>query len=97
MTFDLHFENFNSAHNFLTIRHRAFIFGMCVPYDKTFLMAFHITRGFDIQYRATCASPLPFTPYYFAIIHIKYHIAMSPLAAHAFLGMPYIFFKCGLL
>ena len=38
VTFDLHLENFNFAHNFLTIRHRAFIFGMCVPYDKTFLM-----------------------------------------------------------
>ena len=38
-TFDLHLENFNSAHSFLIIRHMAFIFGMCVPYDKTFLMA----------------------------------------------------------
>ena len=34
MTFDLHLENFNSAHKFLTIRHRAFIFDMCVPYDN---------------------------------------------------------------
>ena len=33
VTFDLHLENFNSAHYFLTIRDRAFIFGMCVPYD----------------------------------------------------------------
>ena len=32
-----------------------------------------------------------FTPCYFAIIHIKYHIKMSPLAPHAFLGMPSIF------
>ena len=31
-----------------------------------------------------------FTPYYFAIIHIKYCIEMSPLVPHAFLGMPYI-------
>ena len=31
-------ENFNSAHNFLTIRHRAFILGRCVLYEKTFLM-----------------------------------------------------------
>ena len=38
VTFDLHLENFNFVHNFLTIRHRAFIFGMCVPYDKTFPM-----------------------------------------------------------
>ena len=29
VTFDLHLENFNSAHNFLTIRHGAFIFGVC--------------------------------------------------------------------
>ena len=28
-----------------------------------------------------------FTPSYFAIIHIKYHIKMSPLVPHAFLGM----------
>ena len=32
-----------------------------------------------------------FTPYYFAYIHIEYHIEMSPLAPHAFLGMPSIF------
>ena len=40
VTFELHCENFNFAHYFLTIsmiyRHRAFIFDMCVPYDKTF-------------------------------------------------------------
>ena len=29
----------------------------------------------------------PFIPCYFAIIHIKYHIKMSPLAPHTFLGM----------
>ena len=35
---------------------------------------------------------LSFTPYYFAIIHIKYHnMEMSPLARHAFLGMLSIF------
>ena len=38
MTFDLHLESLNFAHNFLTIRHTAFIFDMCVPYDKTILM-----------------------------------------------------------
>ena len=38
MTFHLLLKNFNSVHNFLTIRDRAFIFGMCVPYDKTFLI-----------------------------------------------------------
>ena len=38
LDFDLDFEKFNSVYNFLTIRQRAFIFGMCVPYDKTFLM-----------------------------------------------------------
>ena len=37
-TFDLHLKNFNSAHNFITIRRRAFILGRCVPYDKTFPM-----------------------------------------------------------
>ena len=26
------------AYNFFTLRDRAFIFGMCVPYDKTFSM-----------------------------------------------------------
>ena len=38
LTFDLHMKNFNFAHNFLTIRHRDFIFDMCAPSDKTFLM-----------------------------------------------------------
>ena len=38
VTFDLHVENFNSAHNFLTIRYRAFISGVSVPYIKTFLV-----------------------------------------------------------
>ena len=38
VTFGLQVENFNSAHNFLTIRHRVFIFGICVTYNKTFLM-----------------------------------------------------------
>ena len=37
--FDLHLENFNSAHNFLTARHRAFILSKCVLYDKTFPVA----------------------------------------------------------
>ena len=38
VTFDLHSKNFNSAHNCLTIRHRAFILGVSVPYIKTFLV-----------------------------------------------------------
>ena len=31
-------KNFNIGHNFFILRDtsRAFIFGMCVPYDKTF-------------------------------------------------------------
>ena len=33
-----YFENLNSGHNFFTIGDRAFIFSMCVPYAKTFLM-----------------------------------------------------------
>ena len=36
VTFDLHFENFNLAHNFWTVRGRDFIFHMCIPCDKTF-------------------------------------------------------------
>ena len=36
LTFDLHLENFNSGHNFITIyRRRAFILGRCVSYDKS--------------------------------------------------------------
>ena len=35
-----------------------------------------------------------FTPCYFAIIHIKYHIKMSPLVPHAFLWMLPIFYAC---
>ena len=38
VTFDLHLDNFNSPQNFPTIRHRNFIFGVCVPYIKTFLV-----------------------------------------------------------
>ena len=38
VTSDLHLENFNSAHNFITIWRRAFILGRCVRYDKTFPM-----------------------------------------------------------
>ena len=38
VTFGLNLENFNFAINFLTIRHWVFIFGRCVPYDKTFPM-----------------------------------------------------------
>ena len=36
MTFDLLFKNFNIDYYFFILRDRAFIFGMCVPYDKTF-------------------------------------------------------------
>ena len=38
-TFDLHLDNFNSPQNFLTIRHRTFIFGVCVSFINTFLNA----------------------------------------------------------
>ena len=31
-------KNFNLGHFFLTIKDRAFIFHMCIPYDKTFHM-----------------------------------------------------------
>ena len=36
VTFDLLLKNFNIGHNFFIERDRAFIFGMCIPYDKTF-------------------------------------------------------------
>ena len=36
VTFDLLFQNFNIGHNFFTLRDRALIFGMFVPYDKAF-------------------------------------------------------------
>ena len=36
VTFDLLLKNFNIGHNFFIVRDRAFIFGMCIPYDKTF-------------------------------------------------------------
>ena len=36
-----------------------------------------------------------FTPRYFAIIHMKYHITMYPLSLHAFLGMLPIFYDFG--
>ena len=37
ITFDLHLNNLNIGCNFCTVRGRAFIFGMCVPCDKTLL------------------------------------------------------------
>ena len=36
MTFDLLLKNFNIGHKWFIERDRAFIFGMCIPYDKTF-------------------------------------------------------------
>ena len=36
ITFGLLLKNFNIGHNFFVIRDRAFILGMCVPYDKAF-------------------------------------------------------------
>ena len=38
VTFDLHLDKFYSPQNFLTIRHRTFIFGVCVSYIRTFLV-----------------------------------------------------------
>ena len=38
VTFDLLLKNFNIGHNFFIIWDKAFIFGMCVPYDKAFEM-----------------------------------------------------------
>ena len=135
LTFDLHLENFNSAHNFLAIRHRAFILGKSVLYDKTFPMALYILImwhwpwpltyiwknidsvhnfltirhrafifGVDVPYIKTFLLLLPVIvqgPLWsivalcgntsFDRIHIKYHIEMSPLMPHAFLGMPPIY------
>ena len=36
MTFDLLLKNFDIGHSFFIERDKAFIFGMCIPYDKTF-------------------------------------------------------------
>ena len=36
VTFDLLLKNINIGHNFSIIRDSAFIFGMCVSYDKAF-------------------------------------------------------------
>ena len=112
VTFHLHLENFNSAHNFLTIRHKAFKLGKCVLYDKTFPIVLYILimwpwpwpltyiwkKNFNsvlnipnIKHRAFIFNigwhVLPFTPCYFSIIRIEYHMKMFPLAPHAFLGM----------
>ena len=43
VTFDLHFANFNSPKNSLTIRHMTSIFGVRVPFIKRFLNALFIT------------------------------------------------------
>ena len=36
VTFDLLLKNFNIGHKFFILGDRAFIFGICVSYDKTF-------------------------------------------------------------
>ena len=108
MTFDLHLENFNSAHNFLTIK--AFILDKCMHYDKTlpmdhvtltvifylfsahdFLNHYHKTLGFHIWRGCSLHQDLSGGNTKFDYIHIKYHIEMSPLAPHAFLGLLPIF------
>ena len=38
VNFDLLLKNFNIGHNFSILWDKAFIFGMCVPYDKAFQM-----------------------------------------------------------
>ena len=38
VTFGLLLKNFNIGHNFFILWDKAFIFGMCVPYDKAFPM-----------------------------------------------------------
>ena len=45
-------SHFWFAHNFLTLRDRTFIFGMCVPYDKMFPMITHVTLTvtFDLHF-----------------------------------------------
>ena len=40
VTFDLLLKNFIIRHNFFILRDRAFIFGMCLPYDKA-LQQYH--------------------------------------------------------
>ena len=43
VAFDLHLENFNSAHNFSIIRHRAFILGRRVLYDDDTITVERVT------------------------------------------------------
>ena len=50
VTFDLHLENVNFALTFLTIIHRALIFGMCVQYNKTLLIVPQIFDHVTLTY-----------------------------------------------
>ena len=68
VTFDLHLENFISAHSSLTVRHRAFIFGICRHYVKTFRMViqFFITWPWSwlfTYFRKTFTQPITFFPW----------------------------------
>ena len=36
VTFELLLKNFNIDHNSFMLKETAFIFGLCVPYEKTF-------------------------------------------------------------
>ena len=76
VTFDLLLKNFNIGHNFFIVRDRAFIFGMWIPYDKTFP-----TEPFILN-----MWPWPWPLTYFwktltlAITFLSYEIKLSYLA-----------------
>ena len=42
VTFDLLLKNVNIGHNFFILRDRVFIFGIFIPYDKTFPVVLYI-------------------------------------------------------
>ena len=53
VTFDLLLTNFIISHNFLILRDKTFIFGICVPYDKAFpkitlILTYVLTVTFDL-------------------------------------------------
>ena len=50
VTVDLNMKNINSAHNFLTIRHGAFILGVCIPYIVEFFFVYQDLSGGNISF-----------------------------------------------
>ena len=85
VTFDLLLKKFNIGHNFFIERDRTFIFGMCIPYYKTFPTEPYISNMW----------PWPWPLTYFwktltlAVTLMSYEIKLSYLACVFLMTRPF--------